>query len=194
MSALEKQRRTRSRGLTLIELLTVMIILAVLLTVAVGGFGGMFSRKRTEGVAADLGTDFEYARGEAVARNAVVRVTLGTNCYAVHTAGTTAGSCVRSPPSADAGTGGVVIKSFALDASSNATITAQPNGLSYVEFDPVRGTATGRNAAGGALNDPGVLVGSAAGPWQLRIRPRLSGRVETCSPASTMPGYRPCVD
>jgi type IV fimbrial biogenesis protein FimT len=181
--------RPTDRGLTMIELAVAMAVVAILLTVAVGGFGGLFARKRAEGVASDVGTDLQYARGEAVARNQTVRVTLGTDCYGIHTVGTSAGSCTA------AGTGGTMIKQYALSAGTNATMTRVPgNQLAYIEFDPVRGTARGWQSDGTTeVAEPGLLVGSTAGSWSLRVRALLSGRVEICVPSgSTMAGYRSC--
>ena len=60
-------RPTRSaRGFTLIELMVVVALASVILTLAVPSFIGMLAKKRLEGLAQELGTDLQYARGEAV--------------------------------------------------------------------------------------------------------------------------------
>lgn len=181
-------RRVRASGFTVIELLVTVVIAAILLTVAVGGFGPMFARKRLEGVAADLVTDLQFARAEAAARNQRVHITFGSNCYLIHTPGTSTATCD------DPGTGGTILKRFALAAGANESLTVSPNTLHHFSMDPIRGTSTGQDASSppGAVADGTILVASALGSWQLRVRSNASGRTEICSPSSSTPGYREC--
>ena len=97
------------RGVTLVELITVVAIMAILLAVAVPSFTGLLSKKRVEGALMVLATDLQYARSEAVQRNASVRMTFGAGCYVIHTVGSTATSCTQSG-AATIGTGAVQLK------------------------------------------------------------------------------------
>jgi len=57
------------RGLTLIELLVALAVLAALLVVAVPGLGSLVASGRTAAAVNAVATDLAFARGEAVRRN-----------------------------------------------------------------------------------------------------------------------------
>ncbi len=61
-------------GLTLIELLVTLSIVAILLAIAVPGFQDFFRRNRVDATASDLVTALNYARSEAIRRGARVTV------------------------------------------------------------------------------------------------------------------------
>jgi type IV fimbrial biogenesis protein FimT len=170
-----------TRGFTLIELLVVISLAGVLIALAAPSFTGMLQRKRVEGVAHELGTDMQYARSEAVQRNARVRVIFGTDCYAIHVVGTTdATSCTAL------GTGAVPLKTVQIDSGPTLAFTPAVSGTPYVEFDPVRGMAldpTGSNMSGS------VTVSGGGGAWQLRSLVTRVGRMKNCSPNGSVPGF-----
>ena len=171
-------------GLTLIELMTVTAIMAILLAVAAPSFTGFLAKKRLEGALVELVTDLQFARSEAVQRNASVRVTFGTGCYVIHTVGSTETSCTQAN-GALLGTNAVMLKTVKLDAAS--PVGFSPNdSLTYLMFDSVRGMATwnGTNTASGSVN-----ITSSAGSWQLRVSVTPMGRTQTCSPDGSVAGY-----
>jgi len=86
-------RRSRPAGFTTIELMIVVAITAVLIASAAPSFVDFLSKRRVDGVMAELVTDLHYARSEAVSRNATVRITFGPRCYVIHLAGTTSAEC-----------------------------------------------------------------------------------------------------
>lgn len=189
MNVREMRSTSRQRGLTLIELIVVIAIAAILLTVAIGGFGTMFSRKRLEGAAAEIATQLQLARTEAVARNVPTRVSFGTNCHVVHThpfANTPATTCNGATVTAGAANV-VTIAAFQREVN-DVTVTREPAGtpLQYYQFDNL----TGRMGTDGGTGH-GILVGSAAGSWQLRVLVEATGRVQLCTP-SGLPGYAAC--
>ena len=182
----------RQRGFTLIELIIVLVVMAVLLVVAVGGFGSSFARKRVEGRAADIVTHLQQARTEAISRNGPVRTTLGTNCLLVHTwpALATAPSCSGSTVTSSLP---VVILAAVEFTASDVTVTREPVGqpVGYYQFNPFNNASGWLETDGG--NNHGLVVGSSAGSWQLRLRVGLTGRVEICTPTSnSLPGYAAC--
>jgi type IV fimbrial biogenesis protein FimT len=61
-------------GFTVMELMIVVMIVAVLATIAAPNFTGLIGGTRIKGVASDLHMAFLKARSEAVKRNAAVRV------------------------------------------------------------------------------------------------------------------------
>lgn len=62
------------RGFTLVELMIVLVILAVILTVVLPGFSSVFLSTRLSGYTNELVSGLYLARGEAVKRNAPVRM------------------------------------------------------------------------------------------------------------------------
>jgi len=176
--------RLRCAGFTMVELMSVVAIVAILLALVAPSFSNYIARKRLEGVFTELVTDIQYARSEAVQRNVSVRVTFGTGCYAIHTVGSTATSCTQAG-GVTLGTGATPIKTVQLDTGSALTISPN-NSLTYLQFDSVRGMATwdGSGTTSGSVN-----VASSAGSWQLRASMTPVGRVQTCSPNGSVVGY-----
>lgn len=78
----------RSRGLTVIELMVVVAILAVLSTIAAPSFQRMLDRHRLQAAANQLKADLLHMRSESVRRGESLYLTptLGTNgsCYVLH--------------------------------------------------------------------------------------------------------------
>lgn len=166
----------------MIELMIVVALVAIVLALAAPSFTTTMAKKRMEGVASELATDLQYARSEAVQRNAPVRVIVGSNCYTIHTVGSTdATSCVAL------GTGATALKSVAVDAGSGTLAFVSNNGKAFLEFDPVRGMAA--DATG---SDSSGHVTVSSGAWQLRADVTNLGRVKSCSPNSSIPGMPAC--
>jgi len=83
---------SRSAGFTLVELLIVIAVVAVILTLAAPSFRDFILVQRLKGTSAQLSTDFQYARSEAIARSRPVFVSfkLATTsspvwCYTIYT-------------------------------------------------------------------------------------------------------------
>ena len=174
----------KSRGFTLIELMVVVALASVILTLSIPSFIGMLAKKRLEGVAQELGTDLQYARSEAVQRNAAVGMVFDTGCYAIYVVGSTdATNCTTL------GTGARELKTVQLSATSGAAVSLGfTPGVSgaFVAFEPVRGTA---NDLTGADKSGLVNVTSSAGNWQLRAIVTRYGRMKTCSPNASVTGF-----
>jgi type IV fimbrial biogenesis protein FimT len=64
----------RARGVTLIELLVALAVLAVLMMVAVPGFSSVMKRQRVNAAVTQLRADLAYARAEAVSRSSFVSI------------------------------------------------------------------------------------------------------------------------
>jgi len=63
-----------TRGFTVIELLVVLVIFAILLSLAVPSFNDLILNTRVKGAASDIYASFALARSEALKRNANVTV------------------------------------------------------------------------------------------------------------------------
>ena len=166
------------RGFTMIELMVTIAIAGVLLALAAPSFLTTLARKNFEGVGAELHTDLQYARSEAVQRNAAVRVFVGSNCYAILIAGASAPTSCTSL--------GTLVPPLKLVTAPVSTIsfTFVPRGSNtYLEFDPVRGMAldsSGTDASGD------VSVATTAANWQIQSRVTKVGRIKNCSPNNTI--------
>lgn len=73
--------RKHNRGITLIELLMALVILAILLTVAAPALHTLILQNRMTSRANDLLTSLMYARSEATKRHAPVSVCASVNGY-----------------------------------------------------------------------------------------------------------------
>ncbi len=60
------------RGVTALELLVGIAVLAILVGITVPGLGALFERLRLTGVANEMASDLQYARSEAVRRRSPV--------------------------------------------------------------------------------------------------------------------------
>jgi type IV fimbrial biogenesis protein FimT len=179
-------QRRRAGGFTIIELMTVMVIAAVLLVIAVPSFRDFFAKRRVEGVFSELQTDLQLARSEAVSRGRPARVTFGPSCYVVHVAAPgSSTTCTQTTETVSAGD--TKIKLVQLQGGTNAALAPQSS-LTFVEFDSVRGTATWNGSGAVAAID----ATSTAGPWQLRATTLATGRVQICSPGATVEGFASC--
>ncbi len=59
----------RQRGFTLVELMTVIVVLTIMATIAAPGMQALIASQRARGAAQDLMSDLMRARSEAVKRN-----------------------------------------------------------------------------------------------------------------------------
>lgn len=117
-------------GLTLIELLTAVSVLAILATIAIPSFDRMLDRRRVIGAADNLLADLRHARSESIKINQDITITF--------TAGSNWSYTINSNPGVNSNSGsyqGVrlsIDNSVANNAPANNTIV----------FQPRRGTAT----------------------------------------------------
>lgn len=169
-----------ARGFTMVELAIVLALAAILMSLAAPSFMNTLARKRMEGVAEVFGTDLQYARSEAVARNLEVRVAAAAanTCYIVY-ASPTAATCTCSP-AASCTAPATEIKTVNL-AGSGTGISAD---VSF-NFEPVRGMIADASS-------PELTFSSTGGAWQLKTTVTAFGRASTCSPSGSLKGYPSC--
>lgn len=176
------QTRHIQCGVTLVESAIVVAVLAVLVGTAAPGMHALLEARRINGVAAQLTTDIQFARGEAVARNMPVRLSFhagsDASCYVVQTGLAAQCSCPASGPAQCTG-GAKQIKTVILPA--NQKVTLQANAASLL-FDPLHGTATPAGTLR-VLGTEGRAVHHVV---------NVMGRVRSCSPLGALPGYRAC--
>ena len=149
-------------GLTLIELLIGITLVAIVLTITIPGFRELLERRRIEGVANELSADMQFARTEAVSRQTTISVV--TNA---------------------AGTQYNVISNVTKQVDLPSGITVTPSVTRT--YEGMRGTATGTSGGNESID-----VASTATTATLRVNGSFMGRVQVCSPGQTLKGYPEC--
>ena len=171
----------RESGLTLIETATVTAVVAVLIGTVAPSFQEARTRRQLEGVAAQLETDLQLARSEAVARFESVRVGFtrdpGGSCYVLHT-GPAGGCRCDGAGTTVCGDGAEPLRTVPLGPAH--PVQLQSNSASIL-FDAVKGTVT-----------PTATLRVQSPVGELRQVVNVMGRIRTCSPAGAVTGYRPC--
>lgn len=157
------------RGLTLIETMITVALLAVLATLAAPSFGSALARYRLKAAAEDLAHDLAEARIAATQRGAALHLNFQTGdawCYAVATVGGCA--CAQAP------------------ACRLKTVAATDHpGVRLVEAHD----ATFLPGAGGV--EGGAVLQGGDGS-RLRVGLSRLGRPSVCAPGGAVSGYPAC--
>ena len=174
-----------SRGFTLVEASIAVAIAAITMSTVGPNFAGFIEKRRIDGVAAELATDIQFARTEAVLRNSPVRLSVHVeswgSCYLLHT-GAAADCDCHTQGVAQCGAQARAIKTVLLPTTDQVGVQAN---VTSMLFDPLHGTST----PSGTLKVVGVS-GRA-----VHHVVNIMGRVRSCSPQGAAPalaGYRAC--
>jgi len=174
--------RQAQRGLSLIESLISVAVLAVSVGSVAPGFGQVLERRHLDGVSAQLGTDLRLARSLAVSHRAPVRLsvhnTAGLSCYVVHTGSASECSCTGADTAVCTGSA-QALRTVSFDPSHPVRISASSASML---FDPDRGTVT----------PTGTLRLHARNGTAIHQVVNIMGRVRTCSPGAAVPGHPKC--
>lgn len=183
-----------NRGVTLIELLVVVALIAVVLVLAAPSFQGMIEMQRLRGTNAQLVTDLQFARAEAVSRGALLRVSFRSNadmtCYSLYTSLSNATRCNCLNGAGTACSGSMVeVRTVQVPTSRGAKVEIAPGqDVSAIAFDPVTGGLfkIPTDDFSAPLEDFRVWT-SIDTPRRLETRLNRAGRPTVCRPAgSTM--------
>ncbi|MBA4176196.1 MAG: fimbrial assembly protein [Leptothrix sp. (in: Bacteria)] len=173
--------KTSQTGWTLVEALVSLAVTTIALGTAVPGFGEARERRHLEGAAAQLETDLQMARGQAVLQNRTVRVDFrsdsGGSCYVVHNGGPGACSCDASGAAVCTGTA-EALRSMGYAADRGFTLTSNAASMA---FEHVRGTVT-----------PTSTVRITGRDRAVHVVTNIMGRVRACSPSASTWGYAAC--
>jgi type IV fimbrial biogenesis protein FimT len=135
-------------------------------------------------VAAQLETDLQLARAEAVAANRVLRLSFGPDaagCYVLHTGSAQACTCGTDALGVAAATcsaGTQVLRVAALQDAPGVRLQANVGSMA---FEPQRGTVT----------PTATLRLANARDERVHLVVNLMGRVRACTPSATA-GWPPC--
>jgi type IV fimbrial biogenesis protein FimT len=137
----------RHRGLTLIELMVVVALIAVVIALVAPSFRQTMDRQRVSSTNSQLVTDMQFARSEAASRNQHVRVTFGANagmsCYVIYTYDMTVASslsrcnCLVEPACTAAGS--TEIRSVRIPTDTRVNLRPVAGMPVEFAFEPVTG-------------------------------------------------------
>lgn len=179
------------RGVTLVELLTVLAIVGVLLAVAAPSLADLLNRRRVEAVASDLSADLAYARSEGGLRARAITLRFAadsqTSCYVVHVQGKI-GSCNCLNPQGTECPGSysnqLPLKVTRVNASHGVTLVPA-SGSSTITF--VTPHAALANETGASI----TIIGNRG--YKLEARVSGLGRALVCDPDGSFGGgYKRC--
>jgi type IV fimbrial biogenesis protein FimT len=163
----------RQAGVSLIESATVTAVAALLVGTALPSFDEARQRRQIEGLAAQLETDLQLARSEAVARQQPVRLSVGRgtsgSCWWLHTGGKPTTECKPRPDA---------LRQMHLN--SGMAVQVQSNSASML-FDPDKGTVT-----------PTGTLKLKSGVGTVHLVVNIMGRVRSCTPDAALPGLARC--
>lgn len=167
--------RHHQQGLTLVEAMITVCIAGTLLAAGLPGFQQAREQRQVESAAAQLETDIQLARSEALLGNRNVRLDFSGSCYVLHTGA--AGDCDCSAELPVCRAGVQPLRSVRIGADE--PLTLHSNSASMV-FDALAGTVT-PTATVRVVARSGAAVHAVV---------NVMGRVRSCSP--TLPGYKAC--
>jgi type IV fimbrial biogenesis protein FimT len=171
------------RGITLIEAMVVVAIVAILVGIGLPSLSALNVRADLAGAAAQVETDLQFARSQAVALNRSVQVTLreanGATCYMVHTGPAASCDCSGQRGTARCDGDSELLRAVSFSAADAVQVRAASKS---VTFDAVRGTVT-----------PTATIRIEARDGRaLHQVVNLLGRVRTCSPDGKVASERRC--
>lgn len=181
-------RRNAQRGLSLIELMVTVVVIAILAAVALPNMRDFFDRKRLVSQVEAIANLMEFARSEAIKHPSALAASLVTATVkpaAPWFVGLrNGGACDNSgtPCQISEGTANAVTRVVTATECTGCTMTS-PGATTTIAFD-LRGIVTG-----GA--DQAITLQSPLGK-QLSITVSSIGRISICSPGGSVSGYPSC--
>jgi type IV fimbrial biogenesis protein FimT len=171
------------RGFSAVELMIVLAIAVVLAMVAAPSFQPVVDRQLVRSAASNLNVDIQYARSEAVRKNAAVTVSFSAAapwCYGIVN-GTAACDCATA--------GSCDLKTVSGADYGNVSMTL--TGGNGFTIEPRQGRVSA--IAGGGPVTTAVTVSSTTTP-SAHVASQLNslGRVLQCAPDGLLPGFPAC--
>lgn len=174
--------RRPARGLTLIELMLSVSLLALLAVAAVPSFDGFLQRREAVGLSNQIVADLQALRGAALARQEALRFTVRTpalgrgGCYALHTGAADACTCDVDTVRCSAGE---QLRGVVLQTDGRLLLRAN---VASMRWDPRQGTVSPTGSIEVITRDGSTL----------RHVVNLLGRVRVCAGSGTWPGVLAC--
>lgn len=179
------------RAFTLIEMLVVVVILGTVLALVAPSFREMILMKRLSGINSQLVTDLQFARSEAAARNAHMRVTFGNDgtmtCYSIYTYTSNASFCdCTLTPACTAGEGTVEVRTVRIPRDSIVRVAPVAGMPVEFAFEPITGALW--KIPTDFISPPlssYVVEATVNSSIMLRDTISLSGRPTVCAPSGS---------
>lgn len=184
---------TKIQGVTLIELMIVIVIAAVLLAIGVPAFQDTIDRNRLKAATETLYGDLQFAKSEAIKRNRKIVIAFTTSngnatwCYGL-----------REVSPCDC-TGTDATKPCTIDnikkVVSNADYpNVKLNPSANITFDNIRSTFTGTGGTACINATDCIATLESAKQKESRVTLYGLGRIKICSPdaSTSVPGYPLC--
>jgi type IV fimbrial biogenesis protein FimT len=186
------QRGRLSSGFTLVELMVVIALIGVILALAAPSMRDMIDMRRLRAINAQLVTDMQFARSEAVAKRVNIRVIFAqdTNqtCYTIFTAprNDIRCNCLLGEGNACGVTAGREVKTVSVPRSSSVLVTTPVGAETDFAFEPAMGSIIGIPVDDYSEPLPGFLVDtSLSDAKKLRVLMSQAGRPQVCRPAGS---------
>ena len=172
-----------TRGLTLIETMCVLAIVAVLLGGALPMLHDLHTSQVLQASAALLETDLQFAKSEATAGGRPVRLSVqatvaGTSCYVIHT-GEAHGCRCQGAGQTQCDAGASLLRLVELGGPTGITLAPLQRSIL---FDAGKGTVT-PTATLRVVDRDGRAIHQIV---------NIMGRVRSCTPTPGFAGLRPC--
>jgi len=160
------------KGVTLIELMIGISIMAILIAIGLPSFRSMIQNSQIRTATESIQNGLQLARAEAVRRNEQVNFILGTGTS--WTVSTVAGTTIQSRPSSE--------------GSVNVTVTVTPAGATTATFNALGRLANPTTAPTQFDLDVPTTILSASQSRELRVNITSGGQIRTCDPFITATG------
>ncbi len=178
------RRASPSRGVSLLETLTVLILLAILATLAVPSYQGFTDKRRLEGAAHEYVSHLQWARAHAVQTGRAVRIRVESGadgaCYIVHQGSGGACSCLDAGSACDADDPPLLTVHFPADGR----VRISNHGRAERRIDPLRGIVT----------PTGTVEFSSPRGQSVRAITNLMGRTRLCISSGDISSLDRCRD
>ena len=122
--------RRHQYGVTAVELMVVVVIAAILATIAIPSFSDLIARRKIEGLANELSADLQFARSESISRNADVSLTATTGSYVIARGPTTIKNVATLPTSTSLTAGSITFTAFRGLSASATSFTVSNSAVS----------------------------------------------------------------
>jgi prepilin-type N-terminal cleavage/methylation domain-containing protein len=187
------------RAFTLIELMVVVAVLAIIATLAAPSFRDFIVLQRLKGINAQVVTDLQFARSEAVARNTLMRVRFRANdsltCYSIFTspANNERCDCLLGVGAVSCDADATEVRTVQVPKTLSVLVLTPPSELGSFAYDPVTGGIKSI-----PLDSPGVPINqfvvdtSIDSSRSLRIVLNRAGRPSVCKPAGSTMSVEVC--
>ncbi|KJS10044.1 MAG: hypothetical protein VR73_00095 [Gammaproteobacteria bacterium BRH_c0] len=169
-----------NQGVTLVEMMIVVVILGIVASIAVPSFNSYFERERVKRAAEDIYGLVLQAKAEGPIRDADMSVSVDTDAWCVGFSATPNCVCADNACRIDVanatGDDGVV---QVVSGTDHPDVTIA--GIAGTTFEQPRGSA----------NTPGNITVTSGGS-SLQIQITTEGRVRLCNPNGDSQGYDEC--